>query len=223
MCYVNTKYPDPMVLVSHIYKFIYLKNHKVAGSSVEAFFGQFCVSPREKKTWSFEDKREEQITPCGIIGSRLVDINKTWYNHKPAREVKDELGELIFDRYFKFCVVRNPYEAVVSSYYWYKPNTDFKTYCNNCDHNIIDTDNVGRMLIDGKEVCQYYIRYENLIEDIKTVLNKLEITDYNINDLPKHKSGRKPEKSYREYYDEESKAAIYNKFKKEFEMFNYEF
>ena len=36
-----------MVLISHKYKFIYIKNVKVAGTSVESFFGQFlCKIPK---------------------------------------------------------------------------------------------------------------------------------------------------------------------------------
>jgi hypothetical protein len=34
-----------MVLVSYLHKFIYIKNAKVAGTSVEAFFEKYCVKP----------------------------------------------------------------------------------------------------------------------------------------------------------------------------------
>ena len=36
-----------MVLISHKYNFIYIKNIKVAGkvSSVEYFFGKYCIDP----------------------------------------------------------------------------------------------------------------------------------------------------------------------------------
>lgn len=30
-----------MVLISHKYKFIYIKNRKVAGSSIQSFFGKY--------------------------------------------------------------------------------------------------------------------------------------------------------------------------------------
>lgn len=33
-----------MVLISHKYKFIYIKNYKVGGTSCEVFFQQFCVN-----------------------------------------------------------------------------------------------------------------------------------------------------------------------------------
>lgn len=57
-----------MVLISHIYKFIYIKNKKVAGSSVESFFGQFCYDPEIK--YVFEDSQKNYISDFGIISSR---------------------------------------------------------------------------------------------------------------------------------------------------------
>ena len=58
-----------MVLVSHKYKFIYIKNKKVAGSSVESFFGKWCIDP--KKDYNYNDKISEHNDEFGIIGSRL--------------------------------------------------------------------------------------------------------------------------------------------------------
>lgn len=58
-----------MVLVSHIYKFIYIKNMKVAGSSVESFFGKYCQDPN--KEYNYNDTIDESIDEFGIIGARL--------------------------------------------------------------------------------------------------------------------------------------------------------
>ena len=57
-----------MVLVSHKYKFIYIKNRKVAGSSVESFFRRFCIDP--KKEYNYNDDISEHVDEFGIIGSK---------------------------------------------------------------------------------------------------------------------------------------------------------
>ena len=57
-----------MVLVSHKYKFIYIKNVKVAGTSVESFFGKYCIDP--EKDYSYNDCINEHIDEFGILGSR---------------------------------------------------------------------------------------------------------------------------------------------------------
>ena len=36
-----------MTLISHRYNFIYIKNKKVASTSVEAFFEKYCVDPKK--------------------------------------------------------------------------------------------------------------------------------------------------------------------------------
>ena len=58
-----------MVLVSHIYKFIYIKNKKVDGSSVESFFGKYCQNPN--KEYEYTDEIDESVSKFGIIGGRL--------------------------------------------------------------------------------------------------------------------------------------------------------
>jgi hypothetical protein len=215
-----------MVIVSHIYKFIYLKNYKVAGSSVESFFGQFCINQKNKTKYSFQDLQDEKITQWGILGSRGQGKFTIWNNHKSAKSIKNNLGNEPFDSYFKFCVVRNPYDIMVSSYFFEKTKNkfdcDFKSYCKT--FKTPPNPNTERMFIDNIEVCQYYIRYENLKNDIIFVLDKLGITDYDINDLPNHKSNYNPrDRCYQSYYDDETKEIVTNLFKIEIEMFGYEF
>ena len=207
-----------MVLVSHKYKFIYIKNKKVAGSSVESFFGKYCIDP--KKKYNYNDAISEHIDEYGIIGSRTFGCNKSdkWMHHKNAKDIKRDLGEKIFDEYLKFCVIRNPYDKMVSKYHWVSPNIPFKKFVKENSNN-----NLGIHSIDGKNVCDYFIRFEHLEEDIKILCKKLKIDSYDLSLLPKHKSkSRKSDKHWSEYYDNETKRIVYNKHKKEFELFGYD-
>ena len=210
-----------MVLVSHKYKFIYIKNEKVAGSSVESFFGKFCQDPN--KEYHYNDTIYESIDEFGIIGKRTGKVT-IWNSHKPAKDIKRDLGDDIFNKYLKFCVIRNPYDKMVSKYYFrsYKyDNGDkiFKEYAQNKNCN-----NLNIHSINGNSVCDYYIRYENLEEDIIKLCDKLGIEDYNISNLPKHKSTERKDKShYSTFYDEETRKIVYENHKKEFELFGYTF
>ena len=207
-----------MVLVSHKYKFIYIKNIKVAGSSVESFFGKFCINP--KKKYEYCNSIKQSIDNYGIIGSRLTGIKKEdiWKNHISATTIKAQLGKDKFDKYFKFAIIRNPYDVIVSLYFWEKSTLPFKDFAKT---TIVD--NLGRCSINGVSVCDYYIRYENLLEDIDNVCKILNIQDYDINDLPKLKTNIRPKDNYRDYYDEETRIKVYNNHKYIFEKFGYEF
>jgi len=208
-----------MVLVSHKYKFIYIKNKKVAGSSVESFFGKYCNNPN--KPYYYTDAISESIDEYGIIGSRtsgktFFDI---WTNHMPAKKIKNLLGNRIFNNYIKFCVIRNPYDKMVSRYYWNNSKENFKDFCKKTN-----VSNLNIHSIDKKSVCNYFIRYENLENDIIKLCKLLNINDYNIKLLPHHKSGyRNNNKHYREYYDNETKQIVYQNHKEEFNLFGYTF
>lgn len=203
-----------MVLVSHKYKFIYIKNRKVASSSVESFFGQFCQNPN--KDYAFTDDIDEQSSIFGIIGSRGKGKSRKWIGHKPAAAIRRDLGSERFDKYFKFCVIRNPYEKMVSMWAFEHADKPFKQFCQNYEVN-----NLPIHTIEGIPVCNFYIRYEYLIEDIIKVCEILGIKDYDINDLPKHKSNYRDKVPYEEYYDDETRKIVYQKHKNEFDLFNF--
>jgi len=253
-----------MVLVSHKYKFLYLKNFKVGGTSVEHFFSKYCVNPESSFEYQDSDSHrefqidgewrgvdntgDEHIDDYGIVGKVNGEGQEVWWCHSDVGQVKHEftvnesLGLEKFEEYLKFCVIRNPYDKMVSLYFWQTQHPlgqniwtktggtvwtqtpiSFKEFievsppdvCNNLKsvHGI-----------KGESLCDYFIRYENLEEDIIKLCEMLNLPDYDINDLPHLKGGVRPrDTSYRDYYDEETKQKVYENHKEEFEMFGYEF
>ena len=105
------------MLVSHRYKFIYTKTLKTAGTSVESYLERFCTPNGES---TVRDEREEYVSESGIIGFRGPRLPRKckWWNHMPAALIKEKLGETLWATYVKFCVIRNPYEKVVSAFYF---------------------------------------------------------------------------------------------------------
>jgi len=103
------------MLISHKCGFIFTKTVKTGGTSVESYFEPFCMNEGE---WTFSHERKEYISEYGIIGHRGQPGNYTWYNHMPAKEIKEKIGESIWKNYFKFCVIRNPFDKLVSEFYF---------------------------------------------------------------------------------------------------------
>jgi hypothetical protein len=105
------------MLLSHVCKFIYLKTRKTAGTSVEIYFEPYCVDP---KNYSGERHgRAAEVSEWGIVGSRRMEAGSPWYNHMPAEEIRNLTGRDVWDAYYKFCVIRNPFDKVVS-YFWHE-------------------------------------------------------------------------------------------------------
>ena len=102
------------MLISHRNKFIYTKTVKTASTSVESFFEPFCMEDGE---WSFSDGRDMHISNAGIIGMRAsLPKNVPWFNHMSAISIKKQLNPHIWDDYFKFTVIRNPFDKILSGY-----------------------------------------------------------------------------------------------------------
>src|SRR5438034_9985645 len=98
------------MLVSHRKQFIYTKTIKTGGTSVEAYFEPYCFPDRE---YEFLHARPQYASETGIVGFRGLkrpDDGIEWYNHMPAAEIKARLGEDVWNRYVKFCVVRDPFD-----------------------------------------------------------------------------------------------------------------
>src|SRR5688572_3916092 len=130
------------MLISHRKKFIYTKTYKTGSTSVEAFFEKYCMSDSEWEARQAKRKAEEEyVVPCGsysafeieqlvekeefvspegIIGySGTTLTGQKWYNRLPAAALVIMLGPEIWNSYFKFCCIRNPFDKAISMFHWY--------------------------------------------------------------------------------------------------------
>lgn len=225
------------MLASHRYEFIYTKTFKTAGTSVEVFFEPFCVPEGE---WSFSHWRPESVTDAGIVGYRGSDPRgKTWRNHMSAGEIRSKLGEEMWASYFKFCVIRNPYDKVVSIYNWKRHFTEeglktkIKNLATSASIRILQLDfqrwvhalhaDRDRYIIDGSFCLDDVIFFERLQEDTRRISQKLQLPVDEV-DLPRLKSGiRKQKYDTVDYYNEESRRVVEEVFRPEIEAFGYTF
>ena len=224
------------MLVSHLHKFIYLKSKKTAGTSVEVFLQKYCIDPNKIEDFTnlvksnknvLNLKGKETESKYGIIGSRgrgMHRKNRIWYHHKPAEDIKNEIGKDIFNNYLKICNIRNPYDLAVSMYEWKKNQSNIKE---SFDEFLLDLkwqnklkSNIDIWSINGKYDFKY-IRFENLEEDLSNVLKDLNIKEDQVI-LPHYKKMNRS--NYREYYKNQESIDIISKiYKKEIELFNYNF
>lgn len=104
------------MIISHKHKFIFSKPRKVAGSSIQLALAKHC-GPDDIITPLLLKK---DVDAEGDIQNDYARNDKGWFNHmKPYRTIK-KLGRDHWDEYFTFSIVRNPWDMLVSRYFWNK-------------------------------------------------------------------------------------------------------
>lgn len=221
------------MLISHPKRFIYLKTRKTGGTSAEIFLEKYCKPP--------ELAEEENhygpalISEHGVVGFRGVTTDgQTWYSHMPAERVRDLVDPEVWADYLKFCIVRNPFDRMVS-YFWMMvpPNlrapasadmaaarTIFSQWALSAQQLPSDR---HIYLIDGKPCVDRMLRYEKFDEELASVCAHLGL-DADLARLGRYKSEfRARKESYRDYYSPEARARVEREFAADLEMLGYSF
>jgi hypothetical protein len=236
------------MLISHRKRFIFTKTAKTAGTSVESFFEQYCMPAGE---WRESHARDEYVSEAGIIGARGPgSVGRSWFNHMSAQAMREQIGAETWDAYFKFTVVRNPFDKMISGFHMmekrklaYTPLQKLKAVAKRVLDRGGPIDRVtgatdierfrswvakggaipdnDKFLIDGKVCVDFFIRFEQLHDDIRQVCERLAIP-FDPSFLPEFKKGmRHHQIAVRDYYDAATEAAVRRLYAWEFERFGY--
>jgi len=154
--------------------------------------------------------------------------------HLKPDELKLILGTNI-DLYFSFCVVRNPWDRVLSTYkfsekyelykvYDLKENPSFLSFC-----KMLERNSNNPFLLSAHKQVQWtngnfkpkkIIRFENLQEEFSKMLIKENLSGI-IDALP-HENKTNHD-HYSSYYNSETKDIVAKVFKEDIKAFNYDF
>jgi len=202
------------MIISHKFKFIFIKNYKVASSSCEVFLAEMCGP-------------DDIITPINPPLPEHVPRNHSDFKrHLPALHIKALIDPKIWDNYFKFTFERNPFDKMVSWYYWNCKkgyNNSFKQFVLDCHENKIKfVPGFTMYSTAGKPIIDFIGRYENLEEDLKFVCKKLNLPFER--SIPKiHTNIRKNKSHYSSFYDSKTKKIVEKQYSRVIDFFNYTF
>lgn len=231
------------MIISHKYKFIFIKTRKTAGTSIERYLTKFCnkddvITPRiegdhvpQNHKGYFNPFKDFIINRKYIfrIAKDFILKNK-FYHHIPACLVKSRVPGKVWDNYYKFCFERNPWDKTISHFYMLhsqsKGRLTFDKYiaeedfCH--DYNIY-TD----PLKHNKIIVDYVAKYENLSSELSRIFAHLGVPfDGNLNVFAKGQY-RKDKRPYQTFFSDkdkhEYKEIIEEEFKKEIKMHGYKF
>lgn len=192
---------------------------------------------RQKRIWRhkyFDTFMFIHINKTG--GTSIVKALDLPGEHRTALEKIQELGRKRWDNCFSFAVIRNPWDKVVS-HYAYRVQTnqtglgakdlEFKDWVRAAyrdrDPAYYDRPKMFQSQTDwcvdetGAIVVNHFCRFENLNADFAEVCQKI---GKNV-ELPHLKSSKRG--NYREYYDDQTRDIIAERFAKDLENFKYEF
>ena len=196
-------------MISHTHKFIFIEVNKTGTTTINRSLHKYG-EPRKGKT-------------------RHLSISQILHNDSQI------------SNYFRFTFVRNPWDRCVSLFnYRVQKRSLYKDLCfnefiqslkentfkewyknnyNNLKSGPVSCPQVFFLYNENEEIKMDFIgKFENLQEDFNIVCDKIGIPKQQ---LP-HKNATK-HKHYTEYYDDETKQIVAEKYAKDIEYFGYEF
>lgn len=213
---------------------IFIHIPKVAGQSIESVFLERAgLSWSERDSFLLKPNKNPKLGPPRLAHLTAEEYVKLGY-----------LNESEFNSMFRFAFVRNPWERLVSEYIYRKyPYTFhdflFKFFPEPESNNYTEGTDLHRHIIPqsdflynskGELLVDFIGRFENLSVDFAKV-TKL-ITGHHLTLPHKNKSNSKlkkllnfskKNKHYSEFYNKQSRSFVENLYRKDIELFGYEF
>ena len=233
-------FKEIVLIISHKYKFIFIKTMKTAGTSIEVFLSQCCeesdvvtpigahVEPHRARNYQgFWNPFPEIIQNKGrgirsIVRNLL--LKKKFYNHIPATAVRQRTPSKIWNSYFKFCVERNPWDKTLSHYHMVNDRAggsiSLAEYIEKgkfCVNYPKYTDTNGLLLVDK------VVKYESLMDELGNVFQELGIPFHGSLGVRAKSQHRKDRRPYQDVFSDKEKNVIEKAFAKEIEMHGYDF
>ncbi|WBL23189.1 sulfotransferase family 2 domain-containing protein [Zunongwangia sp. HRR-M8] len=214
-------------MISHKHKCIFIHIPKCAGISIT----KFLLGEGESIAWN---KANYDV----LYG--WCPRNKTFLQHAPAKFLVEKglITENQWSDYYKFTFVRNPWDRVISDYFWLQKDQNIKGNLKEylCrekefqptltqkgvlkyrgDHLYPQTSFFD---IEGEYKLDFVGRFESLESDLEILLKNLKIED----DFTLHLNKRKKKrKHYSRFFTESNKNRVEELFRKDIDLLNYSF
>ena len=229
------------MILSHKYKFIFIKTAKTAGTSIEVFLSKHCgptdvLTPIEPSVEGHQPRNYEGLInpipdiierPHKILSALRHSIlsRDKFYRHMPASEVQKRVPRAVWNSYFKFCVERNPWDKVLSHYHMHAAREGGSLSLNEYLargrfplNSFRYTDRRGKKIIVDR-----ILRYENLPAELSEVFSKLNIPFNGTLDVSAKSQYRTDRRPYQQVFNDDQWRIVEKAFAKEIELHDYRF
>jgi len=203
-------------MISHKHKFIFIHIPKTAGNSIQNYLQNYSEDKivinkkqvrHNTESKFYLDRFEVRSSDKKFKTFKHTTLNSYYVNwRKKYGSIED---------FFKFGVIRNPWDRAISFYFWKRYKSfDKKIFIN----NLIQMSCVDYVYVKkyNNHKHDYVIRFENLQEDFDTACDKIGIPK---TQLPH--TNKSLHKHYTEYYDDETREIVAEKYARDIEYFGY--
>ena len=207
------------MLISKKHHFIFIHIYKNAGSSITE-----ALKPLIAKEWRW--KINLIFRKLKVPGLNLQPFPA----HVYTQEVIDQLGKDIFDSYFSFAIVRNPWDWQVSLFkymqkekrnYQHELASKFQSFDEYIEWRCAEEVRFQKDFIyssEGELLVDFVGRFENLEQDFAEICQRIGVPSIQ---LPKiNVSNTKP---YRSFYNDKTREMVRAAFEPDISLFNYSF
>lgn len=208
-------------MISHKHQCIFIHIPKTGGTSIEDIL------------WPDESDRVPENLFGGYVSQYSNKYQTGGLQHLTALQVRNEVGRSTFESYYKFAIVRNPWEKAVSQFSYIRKRkylmdfigmtrwTTFRKYLtliSKKEH--VQWKPQSDFILDeqGKLIVDKVIRFENLAEGFVEVAEQMGLGGANLSHT--NKSQRRP---YHSYYSTKALALVREMYADDINFFCYDF
>jgi hypothetical protein len=169
--------------------------------------------------------RQLGLDPPSISKPRSKEDESYAFLHSSLEDFSAALNSDL-EEYYKFTVVRNPWDMTLSYYNYanhirklHEPFNE-KRFAEESIALVTAHDQVKMVSLGGRIKLNKFIKFENLKQGFKETLVDLKLPQ---TALPDIRESSESVKDYRKFYNDESRKKVEDLFKEYIEVFNYEF
>tara|TARA_B110000967_G_C18728538_1_gene481419 strand:- start:311 stop:934 length:624 start_codon:yes stop_codon:yes gene_type:complete len=207
------------MIVSHAKQFIFFAVPKTGTHAVR----ELLSIHKGADDWEQQVLFGKQLSP-------IPEIAKIQHGHISAQQIEPYLDKSVWQDYFKFAIVRNPFDRFISiCFFLNRQNPLFlETPLQWMKSAIQAKEFRARVLVkpqflqlsdaQGNIAMDYVGRYETLQNSVDEICLSLKVESSQL-----QKRNTSEHQQYREYYDEELKSAVEIVYAEDLRRFNYSY
>lgn len=228
------------MIISHKYRFIFVKTMKTGGTSLEVELSQVC-GPQDVVTPIFPSvdghvprnhrgpfNPVPELAGAGprrwAAAGRDLIVGRRFYNHMAAHLIRARIGASTFERYFTFTIERNPWDKALSDYAMQRDRRGGELTFDEYLADGVTCRNVQLYCHPERPLrpmVDRVVRYENLEEELHEVLDDLGVPFAGLR--VRAKSGYRPAQPYREFLTPDQATSIAAQLREEIDLHGYEY